>query len=154
VLHEIHGEDGLAIREEQDIVYRDPPAAEASAPPVETAGDADWRERVSPDPVLLFRYSALTLNGHRIHYDQPYATHQEGYPGLVVHGPLQATLLIGLAQRHLPDSITGFEFRGLAPAFSGTPMDLCASRDGTLWSAQTHRRTMAAKVFFGGGGPT
>jgi 3-methylfumaryl-CoA hydratase len=149
VLHEVFGPDGLAVREEHDIVYREPPPPDrvAAAPgPAEDEGPADFSERILPDPLLLFRYSALTMTGHRIHYDHPYATGAEGYAGLVVHGPLQATLLLHLAARHLGAPITGFAYRGLSPAFDGIPLDLFGRADGTLWSVQDGRRTTAARV--------
>ena len=102
VRHELEGPEGLAIREEHDIVYREAPERGSA---VRGAGEAapkgQWARRLRPDPVLLFRYSALTFNGHRIHYDEPYAREAEGYPGLVVHGPLLATLMVDLARRPL-----------------------------------------------------
>ena len=80
--------------------------------------DVPWRRRVTPHPVVLFRFSALTFNSHRIHYDRPWATDVEGYPGLVVHGPLQAMLLMDLARRHQPDRRPArFRFRGVRPLF-------------------------------------
>jgi len=85
--------------------------------------------------VLLFRFSALTFNGHRIHYDQPYVTGVEGYPGLIVHGPLMGLLQIELARRAVPDKTPAtFEFRALSPAFSGAPFTVAARRepDGSL----------------------
>ena len=82
------------------------------------APPGEWRETVAIDPVLLFRFSALTFNGHRIHYDRRYATEVEKYPGLVVHGPLQAVLLFDAACRHAPDRIPSrFDFRGVRPLF-------------------------------------
>ncbi len=91
--HEYFQDGHLALREEQDIVYRE------ASPPKMSSGEllpeGDWREPVEPTPTLLFRYSAVTFNGHRIHYDYPYVTATEGYPGLVVHGPLIATLSLG-----------------------------------------------------------
>jgi 3-methylfumaryl-CoA hydratase len=161
VLHEVFGEGGLAVREEHDIVYRarsapgtpapEPPSEPRSEPRSEPASPvdeppADFSERILPNPVLLFRYSALTLNGHRIHYDHPYATGVEGYAGLVVHGPLQATLLLHLAARHRPAPITGFTYRGLSPAVDGVPLDLFGRADGALWSVQAGRRTTAAQA--------
>ena len=121
--HEISGPDGLALKEEHDIVYRDIPVPCAvSAPPPTAPEGADWRRAVTPDPVMLFRYSALTYNGHRIHYDQPYATGVEGYPGLVVHGPLIATLLMDLIRRERPAArIARLAYRGLSPLFDTAP---------------------------------
>jgi 3-methylfumaryl-CoA hydratase len=119
VRHRIFADSVMCIEEEQDIVYREPPAAGASAPPPTLVTDtAEFSERVKPDPVLLFRYSALTLNGHRIHYDRTYARQEEGYPDLVVHGPLIATLLHGLAVRSRNDArLFRFEYRGMTPLF-------------------------------------
>ncbi len=117
--HEIGDDQGLCIKEAQDIVFR-----EAARPgELSSRGEAapavvPWRNKIEPDPLLLFRYSALTFNGHRIHYDLKYATEEEGYPGLVVHGPLLATFMMELARQKTPDrQITSFVFRGLHPVF-------------------------------------
>jgi 3-methylfumaryl-CoA hydratase len=120
VEHAITTLRGIAIRERQDIVYRDvsgaAPAAAAKAPP--PAPTAKHRESHMADPVLLFRYSALTFNGHRIHYDQAYARQEEGYRDLVVHGPLTATLLQQLAvEQGGGRRLAAFEFRGVSPLF-------------------------------------
>ena len=99
VRHEITGRDGLAVIDEHDIVYREDVgrgAARRTGEPAPTG--ATYTEEVRADPTMLFRYSALTFNGHRIHYDRNYATEVEGYSGLVVHGPLLATLMVGLAR--------------------------------------------------------
>ncbi|AZC95276.1 FAS1-like dehydratase domain-containing protein [Pseudomonas chlororaphis] len=114
VRHEYSQDGRLAIREEQDIVYREP------SPPKQGSGEAliqgDWREAVEPSPTLLFRYSAVTFNGHRIHYDFPYVTETEGYPGLVVHGPLIATLsLRAFCRAHPGARLRRFSYRGLRP---------------------------------------
>jgi 3-methylfumaryl-CoA hydratase len=120
-------QDGvLCIEEEQDIVYREPgkpvPApAQVELPPV---AQGAWSRVVTPDTRLLFRFSALTFNAHRIHYDRPYAMSEEGYPGLVVHGPLTAVLLIELVRHSTPRHILGFSFRGLAPIFDLAPFRL------------------------------
>ncbi len=98
VRHEVSNAGGLAVADEHDIVYRSA-TGPAVAPPVPAPSGEAWSREIRPDPVLLFRYSAVTFNGHRIHYDQPYATRVEGYPGLVVHGPLVATLLVDLLRR-------------------------------------------------------
>jgi 3-methylfumaryl-CoA hydratase len=127
VRHDIHNARGLCLTEEHDIVYRaaaqpgePPPPPTPASSPAPTA--APWQREITPDPVLLFRYSALTFNGHRIHYDRPYATGEEGYPGLVVHGPLLATLLVDLARRQAPDRfIRRFEFRAVRPTFDLHP---------------------------------
>jgi 3-methylfumaryl-CoA hydratase len=143
VRHEIRDELGLAIVEEQDIVYR----GEAGGAPVlkRAADDAQWSREIFPDEVLLFRYSALTFNGHRIHYDQPYATRVEGYPGLVVHGPLVATLLADLVRRNLPDSVmTHFSFRATGTLFNPEPFLVEGRLDPggkavALWAANGKR---------------
>ncbi len=150
VEHRLANARGEAIVEEQDLVYR---AASASGPPLPASGgaapDAPWRDDVMPDPVLLFRYSALTMNGHRIHYDRPYAMNEEAYPALVVHGPLQATLLAGLAVRRLERPLSRFEFRGQSPAFDGVTLHVCGQADGegaSLWSEQGGVRNMIASA--------
>ncbi len=119
VEHEISAGGQLAIREEHDIVYRDnPQPGAAPAAPKPAPADAQWSRTITPDPVLLFRYSALTFNGHRIHYDRSYVTEVEGYPGLIVHGPLIATLLMDLVRRELPDrTVAEFSFRAVSPVF-------------------------------------
>jgi 3-methylfumaryl-CoA hydratase len=126
--------DTLCVEEEQDIVYREQ-GAPLSAPVVTafsaTPPDA-WTRVVTPDSRLLFRFSALTFNAHRIHYDRAYATRDEGYPGLVVHGPLNAVLLANLIRAHTPRPITHFAFRGVAPVFDLAPFQLvahCTGRD-------------------------
>jgi len=119
--HVYAGAGGDFLSERQDIVYREPPSGPAPVPPAAP----DWPDAVShpvtTDPVLLFRYSALTFNGHRIHYDAPYATGVEGYDGLVVHGPLQATWLLNLATRLLGRLPTVFAYRGLSPLIVARP---------------------------------
>ncbi|MFH1872418.1 MAG: MaoC family dehydratase N-terminal domain-containing protein [Pseudomonadota bacterium] len=125
--HEIGNQAGPALVEEQDLVYRDAPQAGDALPaPLPGPPDADWADEIQPDPVLLFRYSALSFNSHRIHYDQPYATDVEGYPGLVVHGPLLATLLLERLRRHMPRrAVRAFEFRALRPVFHTAPFFVC-----------------------------
>ncbi len=120
VRHEISSQEGLALIEEHDIVYRDHsrPGESAQASLPEAPADPSWTREVFADAVVLFRYSALTFNPHRIHYDWRYCTEGEGYPGLVVHGPLIATLLADLLRRNLPDArVTGFSFRAVRPLF-------------------------------------
>lgn len=141
VRHEFHNARGLALTEEHDIVYRPAPRpGEAATPPVVAATGAAWQREIVPDDVLLFRYSALTFNGHRIHYDRRYVTQTEGYPGLVVHGPLIATLLADLVRRHVPDArFMAFDFRAVRPTFDLNPFRLNGqpSDDGKtvqLWS--------------------
>jgi 3-methylfumaryl-CoA hydratase len=154
VEHRLTGHDGLAIIEEQDLVYREAAAPgsiaapSADAPPPEAA----WRREVSPDTVLLFRYSALTMNGHRIHYDLPYARDEEAYPALVVQGPLQATLLADLAARNLDGPIATFDFRGMSPAFAGTTLHVCGERSeggAALRTEQGGGKCMTATVTSG-----
>jgi 3-methylfumaryl-CoA hydratase len=127
VEHRLTGAAGVAIVEEQDLVYRG--AAAPGSVPLPDAGapapQAAWQDGFTPDPVLLFRYSALTMNGHRIHYDRPYAMDEEAYPGLVVHGPLQATLLAAHAAKNLGKPLKTFAFRGKSPAFAGIPLHVC-----------------------------
>ena len=148
VRHEIADEAGVAIVEEHDIVYRDHPRPDAPAPAARLAPtDAQWTREIVPDDVLLFRYSALTFNGHRIHYDRRYVTEVEGYPGLIVHGPLIATLLLDLLRRQLPDAqVKTFNFRAVQPLFDTAPFAVCGRQEGdgtvTLW-ARTHDGRLA-----------
>jgi 3-methylfumaryl-CoA hydratase len=133
----------LLATEEQDLVYRsDPtgtqtpapapaqaPAPARQAPPPAPAGD--WRLDACPDPVLLFRFSALTYNAHRIHYDAPYATTVEGHPGLVVHGPLLALLCLELPRRHAPGrAVTQLSFRARRPVYAGQRFTAAGSAAG------------------------
>jgi len=124
VEHQIYSEsEELLITESQDLVYREPgtiptTTTNTSPDPYKPPLAVQWSESVVPDPVLLFRYSALTFNGHRIHYDRDYAVNVEGYPGLVVHGPLTVSMLLKLMYRHLGDvGIKSFSFRGSRPLF-------------------------------------
>jgi len=140
VQHDITAGGRLAVSEQHDIVYRDLPRPGDPAPAGVAAPDnASWTRRIVPDDVLLFRYSALTFNGHRIHYDRRYVTEVEGYPGLVVHGPLIATLLLDLLRRERPAArVTHFEFKAVQPVFDTAPFDLCGRMDGerqvALWA--------------------
>ncbi len=132
VRHEIRNAQDVALTEEQDIVYRNKPGPDDPTPvPQAAPTNQDWAREIRPDAVLLFRYSALTFNGHRIHYDHPHATGIEGYPGLVVHSPLTATLLLDLLRRNLPDSIvTRFAFRAVRPLFDIAPFSVCGRIEG------------------------
>jgi len=132
VRHEVGDDAGVALVDEQDIVYRDNPKAGDSPPlPQAAPAEAEWIRTIVPDAVLLFRYSALTFNGHRIHYDRPYAGEVEGYPGLVVHGPLLATLLLDVLRQHLPDAaVTRFAFRAMKPTFDTAPFQVCGRHEG------------------------
>jgi 3-methylfumaryl-CoA hydratase len=145
VKHLLHNEQGLALTEEHDIVYRSAARPDDPAPaPLAAEAGAAWQREIVPDAVLLFRYSALTFNGHRIHYDRQYVTEVEGYPGLIVHGPLIATLLVDLVRRHAPNAfIRSFNFKALRPTFDQHPMRINGqpSADGKtvrLW-AQDHQ---------------
>ncbi len=143
VRHEVrcNGAADPAIVEFHDIVYRDAKKPGDIDPPPVAAERGEWRRTIVPDDVLLFRYSALTFNGHRIHYDRKYVTGVEGYPGLIVHGPLIATLLMDLVRRHAPDAqVTSFRFKAVRPTFDLHPFEVHGRRDGhtvRLW-AQDH----------------
>jgi 3-methylfumaryl-CoA hydratase len=138
VRHEVSDEGGLVLSDEHDIVFRG--AGGSSPPPVPAPAGEAWRREIRPDPLLLFRYSAVTFNGHRIHYDQPYATTVEGYPGLVVHGPLIATLLVDLLRRHRPHAdLRGYAFKAMRPLFDTASFDTCGApladgRSARLWT--------------------
>ena len=134
--HEISGPRGLAITEHQDIVYRQDPApdAPAASPPLAPTNETSLRF-VRCGPTMLFRYSALTFNGHRIHYDREYAREVEGYRGLVVHGPLIAQMLLAEAEARGP--VATFRFRAASPAFDFEDIALCHRQDGSktkLWA--------------------
>ena len=121
VRHELrcNGAAEPALVEFHDIVYREAQRADdPEPPPVAAPAGAAWQRRIVPDDVLLFRYSALTFNGHRIHYDRRYVTEVEGYPGLIVHGPLIATLLLDLLRREQPQAdVAAFRFKAVRPTF-------------------------------------
>jgi itaconyl-CoA hydratase/mesaconyl-C4 CoA hydratase len=143
VKHDYTQEGSVCISEEQDIVYREP-----SPPKLEgtlAAPQAQWSETVEPTSVMLFRYSAVTFNGHRIHYDMPYVTEKEGYPGLVVHGPLLATLMCRAFVAANPGKrAVSLSYRGLRPLIAPKPIKaagliqepgkaaLWVEQDGTL----------------------
>lgn len=157
VEHAIQFAGRTALRERQDIVYRpaagpgDQPAA--PAPPTDGPRKGEFRETIEATTTLLFRYSALTFNGHRIHYDVDYARQVEGYPGLVVHGPLQATLMLHLAARTSGGRAPRrFAYRGLSPLFHGAPFTVNATTTGQgleLWCADSAGRpTMTAKALY------
>ena len=132
--HQIIGAHGPAIEEEQTIVYLPLPDRYNPPKPIPAPETADFDETVSMDPVRLFRYSAVTFNGHRIHYDRDYATGVEHYPALVVHGPLQATLLIDAATRHAGRPPATFRYRGVHPMFDTHPLRLIGTmtKDDTM----------------------
>jgi 3-methylfumaryl-CoA hydratase len=155
--YEIHQSGALCVEEQQDIVYREPgapvPAPEVVSLPPPPQGA--WTRTVTPDPRLLFRFSALTFNAHRIHYDRPYATGEEGYPGLIVHGPLTAILLMELVRHNAGRPATGFSFRGQAPLFDLAPFRLVGAPadDGKTVELEAHgpngKVAMSATAEFG-----
>ena len=159
VRHEIANDAGVCVSEEHDIVYRSaddsnvaPPAKLVARP---APDDAVWSRIIDPDPVMLFRYSALTFNGHRIHYDLKFVT-EEGYPGLIVHGPLIATLLMDLCQRKRPDAaLANFSYRAMGPLFDTAQFTVNGrpGADGTasLWAANAEGSlAMQADAVFDG----
>ena len=146
VRHELrcNGAADPALVEFHDIVYREAKRpGDVEPPPLPAPGGATWQRTIVPDDVLLFRYSALTFNGHRIHYDRRYVTEVEGYPGLIVHGPLIATLLMDLLRRHAPDAdVAAFRFKAVRPTFDLHPFQVSGQlqedgRSVRLW-AQDH----------------
>jgi 3-methylfumaryl-CoA hydratase len=140
VRHDISQNGELCISQIQNIVYREQSTEKTDLPPGKSApADLDFMQLVKPDPVLLFRYSALTFNGHRIHYDRNYAVDEELYPALVVHGPLLVTLLLELKRQHFAkETLKGFKFRAVRPTFDTAAFSVSIKRDGkalSLWSA-------------------
>jgi 3-methylfumaryl-CoA hydratase len=139
VEHVIATARGIAIRERQDIVYRDVSAAAAPSKPAPPPPVAKHRESHMADPVLLFRYSALTFNGHRIHYDRDYVTKVEGYPGLIFHGPMQAAFIVELAAKlHGGTAPKKLVYRGVQPLFEGSEFSVNANETNggmELWTA-------------------
>jgi 3-methylfumaryl-CoA hydratase len=155
VHHEIVTEAGVAIREEQDIVFREAPKPGASQPA--SKGDVvrdrcEHSRTVTPDPTQLFRFSALTFNAHRIHYDRDYCRDVEGYPGLVVQGPFTAMLLMDHLRTALPDArLRSFKFRAQSPLFDTAPFELCLdAREGgaELWAQGPSGKVMVAEAQF------
>lgn len=152
--HAYDGPDGLALVEEQDIVYRDDPAPNSPAPkPKPAPEEFDWDASAQPDEVMLFRYSALTFNSHRIHYDFDYATTVEGYSGLIVHGPLTATLLIENFRKKTPDAVLkNYHYRAVSPlicgdriTFAGAALNDANSAD--VWAKNSNGNlSMSGKV--------
>lgn len=138
VEHRIYSAGTLAIEEEQDLVYRGHSTGTVPSAPSPGLAQAQWSREVRPDSVLLFRYSALTFNSHRIHYDRDYANDEEGYSSLVVQGPLMATLLLDLLYREVPGAeIVSFEFRAMRPVLEGKLLCLQGCRNGSevsLWA--------------------
>jgi 3-methylfumaryl-CoA hydratase len=132
VTHDVRDEAGPCLTETQNIVYRAPPAPGAQPRPAAPAPTgAEWSLQITPDPVLLFRYSALIFYGHRIHYDGDYTRDIEGYPGLVVHGPLTSTLLIGFGQQNAPARVLrAANIRAVSPLFAPDPFWIEGKQDG------------------------
>lgn len=157
--HLIEGAGGGLMRESQRIAYREAAPASASdaasSPAVAQRSVADigfepqWRRTVTPDPVLLFQYSAVTYNTHRIHYDHPYATGVEGYPGLVVHGPLTATLLTDLFAANLPErQVADFKVTAMRPLYAVAPFEIVGGLDGNAFqlAAVDHSNEIAMRI--------
>jgi 3-methylfumaryl-CoA hydratase len=159
VAHEVKCAGELAISELHDIVYREAISNKASSSAVSNAAvvaapvNEQFTRRIVPDATLLFRYSALTFNGHRIHYDYPYVTEVEGYPGLIVHGPLIATLLLDELRINYPNArITGYEFKATSPLFHHQTFEVCGrvnkgaeGTTATLW-ARNHAGALAMQA--------
>ena len=126
VVHEFHNSVGVYLINEHQAVFRGAPEEQGAAAAAERAEtDAAWHRQLVPDPILLFRFSALTFNAHRIHYDQPYATNQERYPALLVQGPLIAVLLMDLLRRHAPDAVVrSLELKAVRPSYVDRPLHL------------------------------
>jgi 3-methylfumaryl-CoA hydratase len=147
ITHAISGPSGIAVTEEQDIVYRAAVEAGAAAPQRKAAppassssdvGEPSWWKPVDIDPVLLFRYSALTFNAHRIHYDLPYTREVEGYPALLMNGGLTALLLIETARPYLPRPVAGYAARAMSPIFVGQSITFngrLVSDGALLWAS-------------------
>lgn len=135
VRHLVQSQRGVAVEEEQDIVYLPMPKSFVQPPPNPLPDDLSWQEAYPVDPVLLFRFSALTFNGHKIHYNWQHATEIEKYPGLVVHGPLQALLLLESAKQHHPGrKPASYSFKAVRPIFEADGLYLCGKSrpDGSL----------------------
>ncbi|MGC1468674.1 MAG: MaoC family dehydratase N-terminal domain-containing protein [Sphingorhabdus sp.] len=134
VAHETNADGVLAIKERQTLVYREANTAKPTPAPEPVTIDLsewDFHRTLVPNEALLFRFSAITFNTHRIHYDAPYAINEEGYRGLVVHGPLTSSLLLDLAAREFgPNAVKQFAFRAQSPAFAGEPLHLVGRREG------------------------
>ena len=151
VKHEVVQNGKLIVSEEQDIVYREP------SPPklvgTEPAPVSQWKEEINPTAVLLFRYSAVTFNSHRFHYDHPYVTETEGYPGLVVHGPMIATLMCqAFAHAHPQATLKHLSYRGLRPLIAPTPFSVAGNvgspGQAQLWAEQDGTLAHAAELRF------
>ena len=151
--HTLAGSGGGSVTEEQDIVLREPASGIPSSAKPRPATPFDFEHVVTPTPTLLFRFSALTFNAHRIHYDHPYATEVEGYEGLVVHGPLLAVLMLDLLDRVHPEVHVGsFTFKALSPAFAPDPLSVKANATTTgfdVWVESRGRQVSAGSALAG-----
>jgi len=153
VEHEVSANNQRCLLEEQTIVYREPlqsrrvPVSPELAP---APRRSDFSAQYQPDPMLLFRYSALTFNTHRIHYDVDFCREHEGYPNLVVHGPLTATLLLDLFCQHCPEKqISSFDYRGHSPLFNPRPFTIHGNKDGRAWASNhAGELAMSAHISF------
>ena len=152
---DLMGPRGLAITEEQDLIYRDNPDPNAPPPPPQPVpGKAVWSRSITADPVLLFRYSALTFNGHRIHYDWHYVTGEEGYPERIVNGGLQTLLVCELVRAYASTPMRSMSSRNVRPLFVNQPFTLCGepaadNRTAKLWVAdQDGMPTLIAEAEF------
>lgn len=151
IQHEYVQEGSVCLSEEQDLVYREPTPPKLIGD--QAAPAPQWSESITPDPVMLFRYSAVTFNGHRIHYDEPYATQHEGYPGLLVHGPLIATLMCRACVRVHPDrEVQSLSYRGLRPLIVSRAFQVSGCLDGalgaSLWAEQNGTLAHQASLQF------
>lgn len=151
VKHDVVQEGKLVLSEEQDIVYREPSPPKLQG--TEPAPASQWKESVEPSSVLLFRYSAVTFNSHRIHYDHPYVTQTEGYPGLVVHGPLIATMMCRAFVKANPSAkVRHLAYRGLRPLIAPTPFsvagNIAAHGEANLWAEQDGTLAHQAELRF------
>lgn len=152
VLHELFDGETPCIREQQNLVFREDPKPDAEKPnPPTPPEDAEISHVITPDPVTMFRYSALTFNGHRIHYDVDYARDVEGYAGLVFHAPLTATLLLGLAKEIAGKEITNFNYRATSPLFGHEEFSIHGKQEGgkiVVWAqTPTGGQAMIAEAF-------
>jgi 3-methylfumaryl-CoA hydratase len=137
VRHEIIAEEGLAMLEEQDIVFREAASGAVAQSGQPAPAEAQWSKEITPSPMLLFRYSALTFNTHRIHYDRSYCTDVEGYPGLVVHGQLTATFLLEALREHTDRPLRNFGFKAISALYDTQPYHVEGRIDGDtaqLWA--------------------
>ncbi len=150
VEHDLYSDGTHCLHEEQTIVYREPTTGKPKPIQAKPAPiDADFSTTVTPDPIMLFRYSALTFNGHRIHYDVDFCREHEGYPNLVVHGPLIATLLLDQFVHKIPEkTLTRVEYRAQSPLFIPNPFTVNIKQDGEAW-ASNHEggKAMHMQVF-------